>query len=128
MSCCCCCVGCCICGYIAHSASKITRNLEIIGDEFAGARVALVQATFPTALTADAMAFDQYGQSPQSKFRKGGEMKPCWPPLGYNIILKAPTTFDLQRVWPKSLSTGGMLPTVGQTHMPVVPASMVMPV
>ena len=73
--------------------------MKKIGDKFAGARVELVQMTSPTALTVGAMTFDQYGQPLHETFGKtkhsDGEMKLCWPPWGYTIILKAPATFDL---------------------------------
>ena len=118
---CVCGVGCCICGYLYVTASSITRDLKKIAEEYPGARVELFQMTTPTALTADAMGFDQYGQPPQQVFGAGehsaGEMKPCWPPLGYNIILKATQTSDLRSVWPKSLATGSMLPVVMQVSM-----------
>jgi hypothetical protein len=114
-------VGCLICGYMAVKASSITRDLKEIAAEFSGARIELVQMTTPTALTADAMGFDQYGQPPQQVFGEGkhsaGQMKPCWPPLGWNIILKAPETSDLRSLWPKSLATGSMLPVVVQVSM-----------
>jgi hypothetical protein len=85
--------------YLYWKASAITKELRKIGDEFNGARVELYQATYPTGF-GDLQAYDQWGQAPMKAFGESHQVKPCWPPLGYNIILKAPTSFDLRSVWP----------------------------
>jgi hypothetical protein len=96
-----CLVGGACCLYL--KASAITKELGKIGDEFNGARVELYQATHPSGF-GNLQAFDQYGQPLMKEFgrseHRAGCMKPCWPPLGYNIILKAPRSFDLRSVWP----------------------------
>ena len=102
-------VGCFVCCYLAAAGTKITGDLKKIGEEFPGASVTLCQMTTPTAQTPDAMAFDQWGVPCQQVFGQGkhsrGQLKPCWPPLGYNIILRAPSSFDLRSVWPKNMSS-----------------------
>ena len=122
----------CVCNrYLFVKASKITSDLKHIADEFAGARVELFQITTPTALTPDAMGFDQFGQPAQSMFgqteHSAGQLKPCWPPLGYNIILKAPKSFDLRASWPKTSTTGGIMmqPVAMMAQPAVVQAEMV---
>ncbi len=89
--------------YVYLKASAITRDLGKIGEEFDGARVELFQATYPTGF-GNQQAYDQYGQPLMKMFggskSRAGQMKPCWPPLGYSIILKAPRSFDLRNVWP----------------------------
>ena len=99
------CCGCGVCPVpglccLYMKASSITKELQKISDEFDGARVELFQATSPSGL----QAYDQYGQPPMKMFggnkHHAGTMKPAWPPLGYNIILKAPKSFDLRSVWP----------------------------
>ena len=95
-----CCVGLC---YVYPKASALTRELGKIGEDFDGACVELVQISYPTGF-GNQQAYDQYGQPLMTMMggtqHRAGEMKPCWPPLGYNIILKAPRSFDLRNVWP----------------------------
>ena len=72
----CVCVACLCwpCGlpYLYAKSSNITSALQRIGNEFSGARVKLSQMTVPTGMTADLMAFDQYGQAPMYMFQKSG--------------------------------------------------------
>lgn len=102
---CCCCAGCCICGcYIPSKAKSITKNLQMIGLDY-GVRVEVVERTDPTAQTDDAMAFDQYGRALQAMVggskHHAGQMKPVWPPLGYNVIMQVPANVDLRSSWGK---------------------------
>ena len=55
-------------------------------------------------------------------------MKPCWPPLGYNIILKAPTSFDMRSVWPRptNMASGIGVPTT-TIVVPVAAGAVVAP-
>jgi hypothetical protein len=89
--------GCC---WIYMKGMSISEELQKIGEEFDGARVELCQASSPSGL----QAYDQYGQPLMFVFggnkNSAGTMMPAWPPLGYNIILKAPKSFDLRSVWP----------------------------
>jgi hypothetical protein len=89
--------------YLYIKASAITKELQKISEEFDGARVELCQTSYPTGF-GNLQAYDQYGQPPMHMFGRSehsaGMMKPCWPPNGYNVILKAPRTFDLRSVWP----------------------------
>lgn len=66
--------------------------------------------TAPTAQTADAMAFDQYGVAPEKSFGSKEHARPpvpCWPPLGFNIVLKAPAdVMALRNAWPKGQQGG----------------------
>jgi len=86
--------------YLYLKASAITKELGKIGEEFNGARVELARQTFPSNM----QAYDQYGQAPMKMFgeteTQAGTLMPCWPPLGYNIILEAPKGFELRSVWP----------------------------
>ena len=65
-----CCVGAC---YMYHKASALTRELGKIGDEFDGARVELVQLTYPTGF-GNQQTYDQYGQPLMTMM--GGDQRP----------------------------------------------------
>ena len=88
----CCCIGVCILCHLSSQTNRITNDVKKISEENAGACVAYVQNPTPTALTAEAMGVDQSGLP-----------MIIWPPLGFNIILKAPATFDMRSVWPKPI-------------------------
>lgn len=116
--------------YLYVKTGNITSGLQQIGNEFNGARVELCQMSTPTGLTADMMAFDQYGQAPMTMFggsdRRAGEMKPCWPPLGYNIILKTPQSFNLRNAWPKFANLGPGLGNIPMQQMMLMQQGMQM--
>ena len=128
---CCCgmCV-CCPCVYVYFRASAITKELKQIAQEFNGARVEFTQMAKPTGF-GNLQAFDQYGQPPMSEFGAtmeiAGVMKPSWPLQGYNIILKAPVSYDIRSIWPgvsggaaNLLIPGGQMPAALPVAAPVV--------
>ena len=130
---CCFGIGCCILGYVASKASQITNDLKKIAEEHSGARIELVQYAPATARTAETMGVDQYGQpciAGGSGRRRGpAQTRPVWPPLGYNIVLKAPASFDLRSVWPKptDIASSIQVPTATTTGVPVTASVAVAP-
>jgi len=117
------CGGCLACFSIISRAKDIKKNLKNIGDEYNGAKVELSQMCTPTALTEEAQGWDQYGNPCQKAFnvnKHRSETKSCWPPLGYNIILKAPEGVDIRSAWPKGPRG---VPLAAPLVMPVMPVT-----
>ena len=114
--------------YLKQTEKRMDRDLKKIAEEYAGARVEQIATARPTALTDTAMAFDQYGAPAMYAFGSDG-MKPCWPPFGYNIVLKAPASFDMRSIWPKpmeNLASGIGAPTTARVVVePVTTAAPV---
>lgn len=95
----------CLCPIVIPMALDITKSMKTIGDMYNGADVKLVRATRPTANTEDMQGWDQYGKPCENAFGENACMLSCWPPLGYNIVLKAPQEapqgVDIRSTWPK---------------------------
>jgi len=115
--------------FFLKKKETMTRELDNISKDF-GARVEFYSDTKRTGDGRKYHAFDQFGKICKYFYSHGpnggGAWKPCWPPTGYNIILRAPGSFDLRGVWPgaKESSPGAdhvQQPQTNQMMMPSIP-------
>jgi hypothetical protein len=96
-----------------YKYGKVTKGLQQIVGEYAGASLKLYKVPVDMPQNPDAMGFDSTGAPPTAIFGRdedgyGGYSMPCWPPTGYHIVLKAPGEGkDLRAAWPKFSMGGG---------------------
>ena len=126
---------------LVKEVQRITRDLDNIAKDYNGARVEFfhikdlwggcpgmfVNTVVDWCGNPTPRGFDQYGR-PCRVWNHGGQGGPghwqvVWPPSGFNIILKAPTHFDLRAVWPGAACSASNVqpPQINQMGIPPPP-------
>ena len=117
--------------FFLKKKETMTRELDNISKDF-GARVEFCSSSKRTDHGHKCHAFDQFGKICMDLFRdpyrrdptqQSFILKPSWPPRGYNIILRAPGSFDLRGVWPgaKEVAPGADHVQQPQTNQMMMP-------